>query len=58
MVDDFALFDDWADKYAYIIEIGKKVDASARDASRRKSILCTGCQSRVWLVPEFRERQR
>ncbi len=52
VVDDFALFDDWADKYAYIIEIGKKV-APLPDAQRTDDFIVPGCQSRVWLIPSF-----
>ncbi len=52
VVDDFALFDDWADKYAYIIEIGKKVEPFP-DALKTEEYLVPGCQSRVWLVPSF-----
>lgn len=52
VVDDFALFDEWADKYAYIIEIGKKVPALP-DALKTDDYIVPGCQSRVWLVPAF-----
>lgn len=52
VVDDFALFDDWVDKYAYIIEIGKKV-APLPDSLKTEDYLVPGCQSRVWLVPSF-----
>ncbi len=50
VVDDFALFDDWADKYAYIIEIGKKV-APLPDSLKTEEYIVPGCQSRVWLIP-------
>ena len=54
IVDNFALFDDWADKYNYIIEIGK--DASPLpDELKTEDYIVTGCQSRVWLVPEFQD---
>lgn len=52
VVDDFALFDDWADKYAYIIEIGRKVEPLP-DTLKTDDALVPGCQSRVWLVPSF-----
>lgn len=52
VVDDFALFDDWADKYAYLIEIGKKVEPLP-DALKTDDALVPGCQSRVWLAPSF-----
>ncbi len=52
VVDDFALFDDWADKYAYIIEIGKKV-APLPDSLKTEEYIVPGCQSRVWLIPSY-----
>lgn len=52
VVDDFALFDDWADKYAYIIEIGKKVEPLP-ESLKTEEYLVPGCQSRVWLIPSF-----
>ena len=48
IVDEFSIFDDWMDKYEYIIELGKSVpviDVSAKTDDN----LIKGCQSRVWL---------
>ncbi|MCW3474616.1 SufE family protein [Rhodovastum sp. RN2-1] len=46
--DELAVFDDWMDRYQYIIELGRKLppfpDAWADDAHR-----VPGCQSRVWM---------
>jgi cysteine desulfuration protein SufE len=48
VVEDFELFDEWTDKYQYIIELGQKLpaldDKYKTDANRIK-----GCQSSVWL---------
>lgn len=52
VVNDFALFDDWADKYAYIIEIGKKVEPLP-ESFKTDDFLVPGCQSRVWLIPSY-----
>lgn len=52
VVNDFALFDDWADKYAYIIEIGKKVEPLP-ESLKTDDFLVPGCQSRVWLIPSY-----
>lgn len=54
VVDDFALFDDWADKYAYLIEIGKKAEPLP-ESLKTEEYLVPGCQSRVWLIPSFEE---
>lgn len=48
IVDEFELFDDWADKYQYIIEIGQKLP-SLSDEYKNDSHRIKGCQSSVWL---------
>ncbi|AEA44063.1 SufE family protein [Fluviicola taffensis] len=48
IIDDFAIYDDWMEKYEYIIELGKDlplIDSSKKTEDR----LIEGCQSRVWL---------
>lgn len=48
VVDEFAMYDEWLDKYEYLIELGKNLepfDASKKTDDR----LIKGCQSRVWL---------
>ncbi|WP_339338580.1 SufE family protein [uncultured Oceanicoccus sp.] len=48
IVDDLAFFDDWEDRYKYIIDLGK--DLPAMDQSlRTPERLVKGCQSNVWL---------
>ncbi len=48
LVEEFELFDDWADKYQYIIEIGQKLPAlDVRYKLDENKI--KGCQSSVWL---------
>ncbi len=51
IIDDFAIYDDWMEKYEYIIELGKEtpmIDTSKKTDDR----LIEGCQSRVWLDAE------
>src|SRR4030095_11804816 len=52
MVEEFALFDSWDDKYEYIIDLGKKLppleEKHKIDINKVK-----GCQSTVWLVSDF-----
>ena len=51
VIDEFALFDDWMDKYEHLIELGK--DVPAIDASRKtEDHIIKGCQSRVWLAAD------
>jgi cysteine desulfuration protein SufE len=49
IVDEFSLFDNWEDKYEYIIDLGKKLEPldSAFKIDENK---IKGCQSQVWLV--------
>jgi cysteine desulfuration protein SufE len=48
IIDEFAIYDDWMEKYEYIIELGKElplIDPEKKTEDR----LIEGCQSRVWL---------
>jgi cysteine desulfuration protein SufE len=52
IVDDFSVFDDWMDKYNLLIDTGK--DLPVIDPKFKvKDFLIEGCQSKVWLYPEF-----
>lgn len=48
VLEDFSAFDDWLDKYEYLIELGKSLD-SYPDECKTDDRLIKGCQSRVWL---------
>lgn len=48
IIDDFSLFDDWSDKYGYIIELGKKLPP-LEESLKTDDLIIKGCQSRVWL---------
>lgn len=48
IVEDFEMFDDWADKYEFIIELGKTLPAMD-DAYKTEENRIHGCQSKVWL---------
>jgi cysteine desulfuration protein SufE len=52
LIEEFSLFDDWMQKYEYLIELGKTlpiIDASLKTENR----LIKGCQSKVWLHAEL-----
>ncbi|MDR2086779.1 MAG: SufE family protein [Dysgonamonadaceae bacterium] len=54
IVEAFAVFDDWMDKYALLIEMGNELpvlDASYKTANN----LIEGCQSRVWLQADYED---
>ncbi len=54
VVDDFSMYDEWLDKYEYIIDLGKKLD-SFPEEKKTDDRLIKGCQSRVWLDCEVRD---
>lgn len=54
IVDEFAAFGDWMDKYEYIIELGKSLPV-IDEQKKREDRLIKGCQSRVWLDSEYRD---
>ena len=54
IIEEFELFEDWMDKYNYIIELGKElplVDAQYKTPEH----LIAGCQSQVWLHAEYKD---
>jgi cysteine desulfuration protein SufE len=54
IIDDFAIYDDWMDKYEYIIELGKDLPL-IDEAKKSEDRLIKGCQSRVWLDAEKKD---
>ena len=48
VIEEFSMYDEWLDKYEYLIELGKSLD-SYPDSAKTDDKLIRGCQSRVWL---------
>ena len=48
VVDGFSMFDEWLDKYEYLIELGKSL-GDYPESDKTDEHLIKGCQSRVWL---------
>ncbi len=48
IVGEFSMFDDWMERYEYIIELGKKLPLIAEEAKTDNNLI-KGCQSKVWL---------
>lgn len=48
IIEEFALFDDWLDKYDYLIELGNALPP-IDPAHRTDNYVISGCQSRVWV---------
>jgi len=54
LIDEFALFDDWMQRYEYMIELGKSLPL-IDDKYKTEDKLIKGCQSRVWLHSELKD---
>jgi len=52
IIDDFSMFDDWMEKYEYIIDLGKELPQLTENQKDDTQII-EGCQSRVWLKSEY-----
>ncbi len=50
IVDEFALFGDWSERYQYLIDLGKRLPPYP-DEDRNDTWRVLGCQSMVWLKP-------
>lgn len=54
VIEDFSLYDEWLDKYEYLIELGKSLEAFPEE-KKTEDHLIKGCQSRVWLDVEEKD---
>jgi cysteine desulfuration protein SufE len=52
IIEEFSLFDDWMDKYNLLIDLGKELPV-IDPKFKVKDFLIEGCQSKVWLHPEY-----
>ncbi len=56
IIETFEMFDDWLEKYQYIIDLGKQLEPMD-DALKIDENILHGCQSQVWLVHEEHDGQ-
>ncbi len=54
IVEEFSMYEEWLDKYEYLIELGKSL-APFPEEKKTEDRLIQGCQSRVWLDSELRD---
>ena len=57
LIDNFSFFDNWEDKYRYLIELGENLPPYPDDY-RTEEWKVKGCQSQVWLYPNKDEQNR
>ena len=48
VIEEFSMYDEWLDKYEYLIELGKALEAYPEEEKTEEKLI-KGCQSRVWL---------
>ena len=54
IIGEFEQFPDWMEKYEYIIQLGKELPLIAEEYKIDANLI-RGCQSRVWLHPEYKD---
>jgi len=53
IIDEFSMFDDWMQRYEYMIDLGKSMPL-INDQYKTDDNLIKGCQSRVWVYAEMK----
>ena len=56
IIEEFSVFEDWMEKYEYMIELGKSLPVIDQIHKTEQNII-KGCQSRVWLHAEFDDKK-
>lgn len=56
LIENFELLEDWEDKYRYLIDLGNELEPLPAEL-KTDEFKVMGCQSQVWLVPEFKDGQ-
>lgn len=54
IIGEFSAFEEWMDKYEYLIDLGKSLPIIP-EAGKTEDHLIKGCQSRVWLESEIKD---
>ncbi|PVW14117.1 SufE family protein [Marixanthomonas spongiae] len=54
LIDEFSMFDDWMQRYEYMIELGKSLPLIDEELKTEDKLI-KGCQSRVWLNAEIKD---
>tara|TARA_R100001369_G_C3325777_1_gene169747 strand:- start:6105 stop:6530 length:426 start_codon:yes stop_codon:yes gene_type:complete len=54
LIDEFSMFDDWMERYEYMIELGKSLPLIDEELKTEDKLI-KGCQSRVWLNAEIKD---
>ncbi len=54
VIEEFSLFDDWMDRYQYLIDLGRRLPEFPEELKTEEHLI-RGCQSQVWFVAEEKD---
>lgn len=54
IVEEFIIFDDWMDRYSYLIELGNELEEMGAEHKSNQTLI-EGCQSKVWIDAEVKD---
>ena len=54
IIAEFGMFEDWMDKYSYLIEMGEEVEPLPEEQKTKQNLI-SGCQSQLWLVADYKD---
>ena len=54
VIEDFSMYEEWLDKYEYLIELGKALEPFPEEEKTEQNLI-KGCQSRVWLSSSVKD---
>lgn len=54
IIDEFSMYEDWMDRYQYLIELGQELEPLKEDEKNDETLI-RGCQSQVWIVSERKD---
>ena len=54
IIDEFSPFDDWMDRYQYLVELGNGL-GTLPEADKTEQNIIQGCQSKVWLTADYKD---
>lgn len=56
IIDEFSVFDDWMERYEYMIDLGKSLEI-IDDTNKVDANLIKGCQSKVWIHADLKDNK-
>jgi cysteine desulfuration protein SufE len=54
IIEEFSIFDDWMDKYAYLVDLGNELTPLSPEEKTDDNLI-DGCQSKLWIIVELKD---